>query len=264
LGFNPKSIAAAVTFVMSSSEFARQEGDNRYIVPAERDHLNIVLIENTLFMSGCIAKALSASVPCAVRVFSTTDEFIKEKEALKPAVVIVSFSNDASETISRDLGLIAAADARNRTIVFGQRDDAGAALFAIGHGASGYISTTMGWDAAIEAIRIVLAGGTYIPVKYFIDLYARAVATINITERELTVLRAIQFGKANKVIAKELNLSVSTVKVHVRHVMTKLQARNRTELAVRSAETHWPIAPPAHTEADQRAQGQSESPRGEK
>jgi len=46
------------------------------------------------------------------------------------------------------------------------------------------------------------------------------------------VVRALCRGKANKVIAYELNMCESTVKVHVRNIMKKLKAKNRTEVAV--------------------------------
>jgi DNA-binding NarL/FixJ family response regulator len=55
-----------------------------------------------------------------------------------------------------------------------------------------------------------------------------------VTARELTVIRAIQQGKSNKIIAHELNMCESTVKVHVRNVMKKLKAKNRTEAAIKA------------------------------
>ena len=57
-----------------------------------------------------------------------------------------------------------------------------------------------------------------------------------VTARELAVVRAIQHGKSNKVIAYELGMCESTVKVHVRRVMKKLKAKNRTEVAIKSSE----------------------------
>ena len=52
-----------------------------------------------------------------------------------------------------------------------------------------------------------------------------------LTGRQLQVVEAIRQGKPNKVIAYELNMCESTVKVHVRAIMKKLKARNRTEVA---------------------------------
>jgi DNA-binding NarL/FixJ family response regulator len=51
------------------------------------------------------------------------------------------------------------------------------------------------------------------------------------TTRQLAVIAALRKGKANKIIAYELNMRESTVKVHVRNIMKKLKARNRTEVA---------------------------------
>ena len=52
------------------------------------------------------------------------------------------------------------------------------------------------------------------------------------SSKQLGVMNALRQGKANKVIAYELNMCESTVKVHVRNVMKKLQAKNRTEAAL--------------------------------
>jgi DNA-binding NarL/FixJ family response regulator len=54
------------------------------------------------------------------------------------------------------------------------------------------------------------------------------------TPREAQVIEALQRGRSNKVIAGDLNLSENTVKVHVRHIMRKLKATNRTQAALRS------------------------------
>ena len=52
------------------------------------------------------------------------------------------------------------------------------------------------------------------------------------TPRQAAVVEAIARGKANKLIARELDMCESTVKVHVRRIMKKLGARNRTEVAL--------------------------------
>ncbi len=51
------------------------------------------------------------------------------------------------------------------------------------------------------------------------------------------MVRAIQLGKSNKAIAYALNMTESTVKAHVRNVMAKLNAKNRTEVAMMSEKT---------------------------
>ncbi len=125
-------------------------------------------------------------------------------------------------------------------IVLGYNNDPETARAAIGLGAKGYIPVTLGFDIAIEAVRFVLAGGTYVPIDYLLrrswardQLSELLPAAGAVTARELSVVRAIQRGKSNKVIAYELGMRESTVKVHVRHVMKKLNAKNRTDVAIK-------------------------------
>jgi DNA-binding NarL/FixJ family response regulator len=61
----------------------------------------------------------------------------------------------------------------------------------------------------------------------------------------VAVIRALQQGKPNKVIAYELNMCESTVKVHVRNLMKKMKAKNRTDLAIKTQAALQPQAAPA-------------------
>jgi DNA-binding NarL/FixJ family response regulator len=55
-----------------------------------------------------------------------------------------------------------------------------------------------------------------------------------LTERELDVLRRLHQGEANKEIARTLGIQETTVKLHLRSLSTKLDARNRTEIVIKS------------------------------
>jgi DNA-binding NarL/FixJ family response regulator len=57
-----------------------------------------------------------------------------------------------------------------------------------------------------------------------------------LTQREVEVAEAIRKGKPNKIIAYELNLCESTIKVHIRNIMKKLNATNRTQVAFKLSE----------------------------
>ena len=201
--------------------------------------LHVAIVENSPLIRGFLARAVLGSLRCTVSEYPTTTDFLKE--AQRETVVIISFAGRADKSL-QDIELIAAARPESRAIVFAQAGGPETALLAIGHGAKGYVPVTIGWTLAVAAIRIVAAGGTYIPAEYVIvqppSLLAvsHTVTANGITVREMAVLREIQQGKANKIIAHELNVSESTVKAHIRHIMYKFRARNRTELAVRSTE----------------------------
>lgn len=114
---------------------------------------------------------------------------------------------------------------------------------AIDAGARGYIVTSMPLAAAVEALHMVRAGGMFIPASCItsyrspeavMDRETRCEAEAVFTSRQAAVVRALRQGMANKRIAYELNMRESTVKVHVRNIMRKLNARNRTEVAFRT------------------------------
>ena len=108
-------------------------------------------------------------------------------------------------------------------------------------GASGFILTAdLSLDMLLSAIRLVGSGGTFVSREVFMaDRLARRPAAgvqvqspSPITQRERSVLELIKRGKPNKTIAKELGLSVCTVKIHTRNVIRKMGVANRTEAAV--------------------------------
>ena len=80
----------------------------------------------------------------------------------------------------------------------------------------------------VEAIRQVHAGKKRIPPAVAAQL-AEHVSDEALTPREVEVLRHIAQGNRNKDIAERLFISEETVKVHVKHVMDKLGANDRTE-----------------------------------
>lgn len=108
---------------------------------------------------------------------------------------------------------------------------------ALRAGARGVISTrTIEMATVSAAIRYVVAGGIVVPSDMILsesptlsDSFPRLPEQIDLTSRQITVLARLRQGKANKIIAHELQMSESTVKVHVRNIMRKMGATNRTQ-----------------------------------
>jgi two-component system NarL family response regulator len=94
-------------------------------------------------------------------------------------------------------------------------------------GVEGYVLKYAPVAQLTECIRRVCAGSKWIPPGVGAQL-AKRVAARQLTIRETDVLRAIVAGKNNKEIAVQLNISESTVKVHVTHMLEKLQVTGRT------------------------------------
>ncbi len=102
---------------------------------------------------------------------------------------------------------------------------------ALAKGIKGFIPKTTSADVTLSALRLVLSGGTYLPPQL---MQQTPIETGEgdknlLTPRQVEVLKLLQKGIQNKNIAHQLDLSPSTVKVHIRRIFTTLGARNRTE-----------------------------------
>jgi len=97
-------------------------------------------------------------------------------------------------------------------------------------GVAGFIPKTDSTQVILHAVRLVMAGGTYVPARLAGE--AAALSSPVLTERQRDVLRLLAEGKPNKSIARELAVSEATVKVHLVAVFRALGARNRTEAVV--------------------------------
>lgn len=105
-------------------------------------------------------------------------------------------------------------------------------------GAAGYIPKSSSAAVMISAIRLVLAGGIYIPSQLVGNDFADAErntsadAEVQLTERQFEVLRLLAAGKPNKTICRELQMSEGTVKTHINAIYRNLGVVNRTEAAL--------------------------------
>jgi DNA-binding NarL/FixJ family response regulator len=101
------------------------------------------------------------------------------------------------------------------------------ALRALKAGAQGYLlKDTLRLDL-LDTIRSVYAGKTRIPRGVASELAAHAMDD-TLTPRELDVLRAVSAGCSNKMVADKLEITEDTVKGHIRNILSKLSANDRT------------------------------------
>jgi DNA-binding NarL/FixJ family response regulator len=98
---------------------------------------------------------------------------------------------------------------------------------ALRAGASGYILKSMHMDELLSVIRSVHAGRRQIPAEVAARL-AEHMGDDDLTARELDVLRLIRDGYRNKQIADQLSISENTVNFHIKNLVDKLQANDRT------------------------------------
>jgi len=101
------------------------------------------------------------------------------------------------------------------------------ALRAFRAGASGYLLKNMLRKELLETVRTVHAGRKRIPPEIAIEI-AEHHSDDFLTGREVEVLRHVAEGNANKMIADQLKISEETVKAHMRSILSKLGANDRT------------------------------------
>jgi len=101
------------------------------------------------------------------------------------------------------------------------------AAAALKAGAAGYLLKNLVRKELIETIRTVHAGKRRIPPEIATEI-AEHVADDALTDREIEVLRGVAAGKSNKLIAAELDIAEGTVKTHMKSILPKLDAADRT------------------------------------
>ena len=124
-------------------------------------------------------------------------------------------------------------------VVISASEDAADIRQLLDAGAAGYIPKSSSSQVMLAALRLVLSGGVYVPVNVLRDLDLLVEPDqkprregAHMTDRQLQVLRLIVQGKSNKIIARELQLSEGTVKIHLASIYRALDAGNRTEAAM--------------------------------
>jgi DNA-binding NarL/FixJ family response regulator len=132
-------------------------------------------------------------------------------------------------------------------IIVSASDDRRQVMMALNMGAAGFIPKSCAREVTLQAVRLVLAGGVYIPPEAIgfnhfqelcdADAVARADVTaaarpLGLTERQAQVLALLAHGKPNKIIASELNIAETTVKAHVTEILRALKVTNRAQALI--------------------------------
>lgn len=208
-------------------------------VPATSPQHVAVVIEKRQFIRDCLARALRSAGGQEVMALSSVEEWLSVCEHT-PACVVLLSGHGLGDNTQLSLKIQKLAQVKNRvpTIILSDAEEMGSIVDALDKGVKGYIPTTLSLDVVVEAVRLVRAGGVFIPASCLSTARegrartaARTVLGRLFTARQEAVVEALRQGKANKTIAYELQLQESTVKVHIRNIMKKLKARNRTEVA---------------------------------
>ncbi len=200
----------------------------------------VIVIESRAFFRDCISQCLRSTSGVTVRSFANVADWLELSKSIKASLIVLCKSGRLNdEETKREISALVLAKHPAPAIVLADVEDTEKIVGALENGACGYIPTTLSLDVALGAMRLVKAGGTFVPAASLLSAHRIATAIEQdrrpspsmFTARQIAVVEALRRGKANKLIAYELNMCESTVKVHVRNIMKKLKAKNRTQVA---------------------------------
>lgn len=163
--------------------------------------------------------------------------------ALRPDLILLDLNMRETGGLEVLRGLRAArVDAR--VVMVTVSDSGEDVVAALRGGAEGYLLKDMEPEAMLEALQAVAAGRVVIPQQLNHLLAAalrgetrpQSAGAAGLTDQEVRILEKIAAGLSNKQIGRELDIAEGTVKVHVKHILRKLELRSRVEAAVWAVE----------------------------
>jgi DNA-binding NarL/FixJ family response regulator len=224
----------------SSANGHKEEGSSRL---SQR----VALIDSKPLTRQSIRDLLTEPFPeYAIVALSTCEELLEidERRFGKPDIIVVYIRNVGltSPWVQSALELLRVRLPEASAVVLADSDEVAEVCRALTQGVRGYIPTSVEWEVAVAALRLVSAGGTFVPADAVRSTTAkldnqpererqRPSDGPDLTPRELSVIDLLREGKPNKLIAAQLDMQESTVKVHVRNILRKLNAANRTHAA---------------------------------
>ena len=202
----------------------------------------LVVIEARNLIRQCLTRCLGElNTPNPVLSFATLTEW-RDVANRYPAPSLIVICIDGrmrpKGELARDVALASDANPSTPVVIFADKENVEHILEALDAGAKGVVPTSHSLEVANRVLQLVKAGGSFVPASALSASREKADAGSSkrvdggiLTERQTAVVKKLAQGKANKIIAYELAMCESTVKVHVRNIMAKLQARNRTQVA---------------------------------
>jgi DNA-binding NarL/FixJ family response regulator len=204
----------------------------------------LIVDDHPLFREGL--KTLLIALEPAVRISDagSVAEAIALSAADAPDLILLDMNLPGPSRLDALRHVKAANEAASVVVVSGDEDPV-LIRRAVDEGAAGYIPKTTDASLTIQALRLVLANGIYLPrAALTAGSQARSptepskAGAPEFSGRQLEVLKRMLRGKANKVIARELDIAEGTVKAHLWSIYQALGVNSRGQAMYRVHELH--------------------------
>ncbi len=189
--------------------------------------INILIVDDHLLLREGVAAIIENEPDMKlVGEAASGHEALERFRHLRPDVTLMDLRMEDMSGLEA-IAAIRAEFPLARIIVLTTYEGDAQATAALRAGASGYLIKSTLRRALLDAIRAVNVGKRYVPPEIAAEI-AQHIADDALSTREIEVLRRVAAGKSNRAIASELHISENTVKTHVKSILPKLNANDRT------------------------------------
>ena len=209
--------------------------------------MRVLLIDDHALVRKGMEELLRSRGVEVVASAGSGEEGIRFAQELKPDIILLDIKMPGMNGIETLTRLRAAGTQTPVLMLTMSREDSDLHA-ALRNGAQGYLLKDMEPEDLVPALEVAVSGGNVV-AKEMADTLARLVrgqtsdeprpslaSLAELTPREHEILRHLAEGQSNKVIARELDITDGTVKLHVKSILRKLGVRSRVEAAVLAVE----------------------------
>jgi len=231
----------------------------RSVEPSSVEHaaarpVRTLLVEPNALLREGLRRILSETTYAPSVAAGTIEEVLSQCAPDSGTVVLVVDTSRDHEGICRQTKLLKEQNPNAKVVMLVEHYDLTQVLAAFRSGADAYLKKSISYEVLVKSLDLVLLGEAIVPgaiLDLLRDQEAQAEQSKQasapeapqelsppakgLSVRETVILRCLMDGDSNKIIARKFDITEATVKVHVKAILRKIQAKNRTQAAIWAA-----------------------------
>lgn len=200
---------------------------------AATNQITLLIADHHKLMVEALSRVIGVDRGFVIETAGTLAE-IKAAVARRPFDIMLLDYNMPELTGIDSIKELVALCAPTRIALFSDEIEREAVLRALQVGVRGYIPKTSSINSLTATLRLIAVGEIYVPLNYMTHQTSTAVPSaaveLKLSQNDLNMLRALEMGKTNKEIGRQFGLTEARVKMLLRSIYTRLNAKNRTHV----------------------------------